>query len=132
MSSAVRLPNAPPTALQDDPARCEVNLVHPEVVARVEARMPAPERVDDMTGIYKALSDPTRFRILSALAEEELCVCDLAVIAGANESTTSHQLRLLRALRLVTFRKAGRMAYYRIIDERVRPLLARPTRSPGD
>lgn len=127
MSVAVPVPSVLP-AEQD---RCEVNLVHPEVVARVEARMPAPERVEDATSLYKALSDPTRYRILSALAQEELCVCDLAVIACANESTTSHQLRHLRALRLVTFRRAGRMAYYRLADARLAPLLAQRTADHG-
>lgn len=96
---------------------CEVQCVHPEVVTRVQRSMPAGERVDEITDLLKVMGDPSRFRILCALEQEEMCVCDLAVIAGIEESTTSHHLRLLRTSGFVTFRKAGRIAYYRLANE---------------
>ncbi len=102
---------------------CEVRLVHPDAVARVEDALPDQTAIEAITDRLKLLSDPTRFRVLSALAIEELCVCDLAAIAGVNESTMSHQLRLLRAHDLVAFRKQGRMAYYRLTDDSVTSLL---------
>ncbi len=108
----------------DKTGECEIRLMHPEVVARVEAALPHDNAIETATTHLKILADPTRFRIVAALAQEELCVCDLAAIAGVNESTMSHQLRLLRAHQLVTFRKAGRMAYYRLSDDSVRPLVA--------
>jgi len=108
----------------DTTGECEVRLMHPDAVARVQAALPTPEEVEAATERLKLLADPTRYRVLSALAREELCVCDLAAIAGVNESSMSHQLRLLRAHGLVSFRKQGRMAYYRLASDAVRPLLA--------
>lgn len=107
----------------DTTGECEVRMMHPEAVARAEAHLPSPEAVEAATERLKLLADPTRYRILSALAQQELCVCDLAAIATVNESTVSHQLRLLRAHGLVAFRKHGRMAYYRLVDDAVVPLL---------
>lgn len=97
--------------------------MHPEAVSRTQAGLPTDAMIERATSLMKVVSDPTRFRILSALALEELCVCDLAVIAGINESTMSHQLRHLRALELVRFRKVGRIAYYRLADESVTRLI---------
>lgn len=102
---------------------CEVQCVHPEVVARVQRGMPAEERVDQVTDLLKVMGDPSRFRILCALEQEEMCVCDLAVIAGIEESTTSHHLRLLRTSGFVAFRKAGRVAYYRLANDSVARLI---------
>lgn len=107
----------------DRNAECEVRLMHPDAVARVEAILPSTEDVEAATTRLKLLADPTRFRILAALAKEELCVCDLAAVAGVNESTMSHQLRLLRAHGLVAYHKAGRMAYYRLANNDVLPLV---------
>ena len=114
--------SAPPAV--DTSGECEVRLMHPDAVARVQAALPSPEAVEAATEHLKLLADPTRYRVLSALAREELCVCDLAAIAGVNESSMSHQLRLLRAHGLVAFRKEGRMAYYRLASDTVRPLLS--------
>jgi len=114
-----------PSPTLDTSGECEVRLMHPDAVARVEAALPSPQEVEAATLRLKLLADPTRYRVLSALAQEELCVCDLAAIAGVNESSMSHQLRLLRAHRLVTFRKEGRMAYYRLVDDAVGPLMTK-------
>jgi len=116
--------NTLPRPSIDTTGECEGRLMHPDAVARVQAALPTPEEVEAATERLKLLADPTRYRVLSALAREELCVCDLAAIAGVNESSMSHQLRLLRAHGLVAFRKQGRMAYYRLASDAVRPLLA--------
>ena len=105
-------------------ADCEIHCVHPNAVARALAQLPSDALIERATTLTKVVSDPTRLRILSALALEELCVCDLAVIAGINESTMSHQLRHLRALGLVTFKKVGRIAYYRLASTHVTRLIA--------
>ena len=73
--------------------------------------------------IFSALSDPTRLRILRALDVGELCVCDLAAVAGVSQSAVSHQLRILRDRDLVSFRREGKRAVYRLADEHVRTLL---------
>lgn len=105
-------------------ADCEIHCVHPEAVARALSQLPDDALIERATTLTKVVADPTRLRILSALALEELCVCDLAVIANINESTMSHQLRHLRALGLVTFRKVGRIAYYRLATTHVTRLIA--------
>jgi len=78
-----------------------------------------------MAQTFRALADPTRVRILSALTRTELCVSDLAVVLGMSISAISHQLRLLRGLRLVRRRRAGKHIYYALDDEHVRDLFER-------
>ncbi len=73
---------------------------------------------------FKVLGDPTRLRILDALSHAELCVCDIAAVLGLGESAVSHQLRLLRSLRLVRARRDGRMIFYAIDDDHITRLLA--------
>ncbi|HSR29084.1 MAG TPA: metalloregulator ArsR/SmtB family transcription factor [Anaerolineae bacterium] len=74
---------------------------------------------------FKALSDPTRLRIVSLLADAELCVCDLAAALGMSQSAVSHQLRTLRDLRLVRWRREGRQIFYTLDDEHVADLFRR-------
>ena len=74
--------------------------------------------------MFRALGDPTRLRILTALSHEELCVCDLATLTDVSESAVSHSLRTLRQLRLVRYRKAGKIAYYSLDDEHVGRLIS--------
>ncbi|GMA16664.1 transcriptional regulator [Deinococcus metallilatus] len=109
------------TASQDDV--CDVPCVHPEAVARVRSALPDASCVEAASTLLKVVADPTRLRMLSALNIEELCVCDLANIAGISESAASHQLRLLRAHRLVTSRKEGRVVYYRLLDGHITSLI---------
>ncbi|MDQ3460915.1 MAG: metalloregulator ArsR/SmtB family transcription factor [Deinococcota bacterium] len=110
------------TAARDD--LCEVSCVHPEAVSKAKAALPNEENVQDASLLLKAVADPTRLRLLSALATTELCVCDLAAVLGMSESAVSHQLRVLRTSRLVRYRKEGRIAYYRLSDNHVTDLLA--------
>ncbi len=102
---------------------CEVEIVHAAAVERVRRRQASEDEVERLSAIFQALSAPARLRILEALAEAELCVCDLAQVVGTTQSAVSHHLRHLRDLRLVRFRKAGRMAFYRLDDEHVDELL---------
>ena len=102
---------------------CEVSCVHPEAVQKAKRAMPDVACVEDASVLLKVVADPTRLRLLSALNIGELCVCDLAAVVGISESAVSHQLRLLRAHRLVTFRKVGRIAYYRLLDHHVTVLI---------
>jgi ArsR family transcriptional regulator, lead/cadmium/zinc/bismuth-responsive transcriptional repressor len=102
---------------------CEVSCVHPEAVQKARLALPDALCVEEASALLKAVADPTRLRLLSALNTGELCVCDLAAVVGISESAVSHQLRLLRAHRLVTFRKEGRIAYYRLLDHHVTVLI---------
>ena len=85
--------------------------------------MPDAEAIQEVADIFQVLSDPTRVRIVYALALEELCVCDVAAVAGLSMSAASHQLKRLRDKGLVSFRKDGRLAFYRLNDDRPRELL---------
>lgn len=94
---------------------------------RVEAlirALPAQETVDALAAVFALLSDPGRIRVLAAMLEGgEVCVHDLAAVAGQSESSVSHALRLLRAHRVVVARRSGRQAFYRLADGHVRMLL---------
>ncbi|HHV38490.1 MAG TPA: winged helix-turn-helix transcriptional regulator [Tepidimicrobium sp.] len=73
----------------------------------------------DLSQIFKALGDPTRLRILYVLSKRPLCVCDIAYLLDMTQSAISHQLRFLRNLRLVKFKREGRMLIYSLDDEHV-------------
>ena len=109
------------TETQDDV--CEIFYVDEPRVKAVEAQMPAGETVQEVTAIFKVLSGPTRAKIVFALSRAELCVCDVAALLGISVSAVSHQLRLLRSLRLVKYRKEGRLAYYSLDDDHIVRLL---------
>lgn len=103
---------------------CAVKLVDPAKVARVGEAMPEQGAVVDLADVFSLLGDPGRLRLLVALLEAgELCVCDLAAVTGMSESAVSHALRLLRAHRVVSVSRRGRMAFYRLDDGHVRMLL---------
>ena len=100
--------------------RCDVDVVHLGAVQASRRQMPGTDQVARVGELLSLLSNPTRLRILLALRsvtgapERELCVCDLAVVAEASKSLTSHQLRLLRAAGLVVPRRRGKLVYYRL------------------
>jgi len=103
---------------------CGVKLVDPAKVALVGEAMPEQEALVELADVFSLLGDPGRLRLLAALLEAgELCVCDLAAVTGMNESAVSHALRLLRAHRVVSVSRRGRMAFYRLDDGHVRLLL---------
>ena len=102
---------------------CGVRLVDAERVVAVQEGMPPDFAVTDLADVFSLLADPGRLRLLVALLGAELCVCDLAAAAGMGESATSHALRILRAHRVVSVRRSGRMAYYSLADAHVRMLL---------
>lgn len=85
--------------------------------------MPSDRMVRALAETFGALSDPTRVRIITALAEQELCVFDLARLLGLTGSAVSHQLRLLRGQRLVKYRKEGKIAFYSLDDDHIRNLM---------
>ena len=98
------------------------HLDQPAVAARREKLLP-PRTVLRLADTFRVLGDPTRVRILDALSTGELCVCDIASLAGISESAVSHQLRLLRGMRLVRPRRAGRLVYYTVDDHHILELL---------
>lgn len=109
-------PSRRPAAAGD---ACDVFHVDPARVARVRQALIGPEVVHGLAETFRALGDPTRVRMLDALSHGELCVCDLAQLIGLSQSAVSHQLRLLRQLRLVRSRRAGRMVFYALDDRHI-------------
>ena len=107
-----------------DRDRCEVTHIEEDRVRRAQAQLIDGLTATRLAGFFKALSDPTRARIISALSAGELCVCDVAATLGMTQSAISHQLRVLRQLRLVKRRREGQMAYYTLDDEHVSRLFA--------
>ncbi|RMG87866.1 MAG: transcriptional regulator [Candidatus Dadabacteria bacterium] len=106
---------------------CSELLIHPEAVARARNEVETAP-VEALAEAFKILGDPTRVRILLALAAEELCVCDLAELLGLSPSAVSHQLRLLKAHRLVKSRREGKLVFYALDDDHVRTLFAEARR----
>jgi DNA-binding transcriptional ArsR family regulator len=117
------MPSHPPVEVVQG-LSCDVFHADAGRVAAVRAAQPDALTVERLAEIFKALGDPTRVRLLSALAAAELCVCDLATLLALSESAISHQLRLLRSLRLVRARRDGRMVFYRLDDDHIVRLLA--------
>src|SRR5215218_2667368 len=103
---------------------CEVALIHPPAVFTARAALGVMPPLPDVAGLFALLADPTRLRLLAALATGELCVCDLAAATGINRTTVSHQLRTLREGRLVRSRREGRVIFYSLDDDHVRDLMA--------
>ncbi|OQX88264.1 transcriptional regulator [candidate division KSB1 bacterium 4484_87] len=106
---------------------CKTNIVNHGKVKKVNQALPKNREVVELSETFKVLSDPTRLRIVLALSMEELCVCDLATIVNISISAISHQLRLLKSRKLVTYRKEGKMVYYKLDDDHVVNLITQAT-----
>lgn len=102
---------------------CDVTFVHTKKVASARKAIHDGNTILGMSETFKVLGDPTRLRICLALAKEELCVCDLATLLSLTESAASHQLRIMKTLRLVKYRRDGKMAYYMLDDEHIEDLI---------
>lgn len=102
---------------------CQIELVHPLAVKKAGEGLPPPARLQGLSDFFKVMGDETRLRILHALTETELCVCDLASLMNVSRSAVSHQLSLLRRADLVSFRREGKVSYYSLKDDHVRSLL---------
>jgi DNA-binding transcriptional ArsR family regulator len=102
---------------------CKVRCIRPEAVARAREVLEAPDTYSELAMLFAALSDPTRARIVHLVLQEEMCTCDLAVVLGVSESAVSQHLRVLRSLRLVRARRAGKIVFYTLDDKHVARLV---------
>jgi ArsR family transcriptional regulator len=103
---------------------CDCTVIHEESVNRVKGSMPQEESLYDLAELFKVFGDSTRIKILCALAESELCVCDIAVLFNMTQSAISHQLRVLKQASLVKYRRSGKIVYYTLADDHVRQIFA--------
>jgi len=106
----------------DQLERCDCDVIHEDIVNQVKSRMPREESLYDLAELFKVFGDSTRIKILWALDEAEMCVCDIAVLLNMTQSAISHQLRVLKQAKLVRNRKEGKIAYYSLDDEHVRQI----------
>lgn len=101
---------------------CNCTIIHEDVVNRVRVDMPEEEKLYDLADLFKVLGDSTRVRILSALFQAEMCVCDISALLNMSQSAISHQLRVLKQTRLVKNRRDGKVVYYSLDDEHVKSI----------
>lgn len=109
--------------VKEEFGRCECNVIHEDLVNFVNEKMPPQETLYRLAEFFKVFGDVTRIKILWALVESELCVCDIAVLLSMTQSAISHQLRVLKQARLVKARKDGKVVYYALDDEHVKQIL---------
>ena len=100
--------------------RCDCTVIHEDTVNQARAQMPPDEELYELAEVFKVFGDTTRIRILCALFEAEMCVCDIACLLSMTVSSISHQLRLLKQAKLVKSRRDGKTVYYSLDDMHVK------------
>lgn len=103
---------------------CDCNEIHEDILKIVNDTMPEETELYDLAELFKVFGDSTRIRILFVLFEAEVCVCDLAKVLNMTQSAISHQLRILKANKLVNSRREGKSVFYSLADGHVRTIIA--------
>lgn len=101
---------------------CDCTHIHSEIVEKTREALPKDETMFDLAEFFKVFADSTRIKILWALHENEMCVCDIAVVLNMTKSAVSHQLKILRQANLVKNRKDGKIVYYTLSDNHVKEI----------
>ena len=101
---------------------CDCDVIHADVVDTVKKKMPDEDELSDLSDFFKVLGDSTRTKIICALDESEMCVCDLAVLLNMTKSAISHQLSSLKRANLVKYRKEGKIVFYSLTDDHVKEI----------
>ena len=101
---------------------CKSTVIHEGNVRKAKEQMPEEEVLYDMAEFFKVFGDSTRIKIISALFESEMCVCDLSAALNMTQSAISHQLRVLKQANLVKFRREGKVVYYTLSDDHVKDI----------
>ena len=99
---------------------CDCTIIHEEIIETVKNEMPEEEVLYDLAELFKVFGDTTRVKILCALFESEMCVCDISALLNMSQSAISHQLRVLKSAKLVKNRKDGKVVYYSLDDEHIK------------
>lgn len=103
---------------------CEFMHVHDDIVTKVNQVMPEEDQLLDLAEFFKVFGDSTRIKILYVLSQSEMCVCDIANLLQMGQSAISHQLRVLKQMRLVKFRRDGKTIFYSLADGHIQTILA--------
>lgn len=101
---------------------CSCSVIHEDIVNKAREVMPEEEVLYDLAELFKVFGDNTRIKIICALFESEMCVCDIAALLNMNQSAISHQLRVLKQSRLVKYRKEGKVVYYSLDDDHIKKI----------
>lgn len=102
---------------------CDCTQVHDDIVNEVTSQLPDDEILYDLAELFKVFGDSTRIKILYALSERELCVCDISELIGVSQTAISHQLRVLKGAKLVKYRREGKNVFYSLDDDHVRSII---------
>ena len=102
--------------------RCDCGVIHKEIVDMVKIKLPKEENLYDLAELFKVFGDSTRIKILSALFESEMCVCDIAYLLNMTPSAISHQLRILKQARLIKNRRDGKIVFYSLDDGHIKQI----------
>jgi ArsR family transcriptional regulator, lead/cadmium/zinc/bismuth-responsive transcriptional repressor len=104
------------------PERCDCDVIHDDVVNQVQKKMPREVNLYNLADFFKIFGESTRIKILWALNEAELCVCDIAVLLNMTQSAISHQLKVLKEAKLIRNRREGKIVFYTLADDHVRQI----------
>ena len=102
---------------------CETTGIHTDIIQLVQKKMPGTENLGELADFFKLFGDGTRLRILWALSESEMCVCDLCALLKMKQPAVSHQLKNLKQARIVKARREGKVVYYALDDDHIRKML---------
>ncbi|PWJ51447.1 ArsR/SmtB family transcription factor [Faecalicatena contorta] len=103
--------------------QCDFMHVHEEIVKKVQDHMPEAGELRDLADFFKVFGDSTRIKILYVLWQSEMCVCDLAQALNMSQSAISHQLRVLKQMKLVTNRREGKTVFYSLADSHIKTIM---------
>ena len=108
----------------EEAERCEHMHVHPEMIKNVNSQIPDEEKLYELADFFKVFADSTRIRILYVLKCSEMCVCDIAQTLNMTQSAISHQLRVLKQMKLVKNRREGKTIFYSLADDHITMILS--------
>ena len=109
--------------MENEEGICEEKCPHFNLINKVKLSNIDRENIQELSEIFKLFADETRLRIICAILNTELCVCDLCEILNLSQSAVSHQLQLLRSSKLVKYRKEGKQVYYSLEDEHIESII---------
>lgn len=109
--------------MNDKNFSCDCDVIHQDVVNDTRGKMQTEDNYEKLAMLFKLFGDGTRVKILHALEQNEMCVCDLAVLLGVTKSAVSHQLKSLRLANLVKSRREGQVIFYSLADEHVKEII---------
>lgn len=107
-----------------DAPRCDFLCIHEGIVQKVIKAMPEEQQLLNLAEFFRVFGDSTRIKILYVLSQSQMCVCDIAGLLGMGQSAISHQLRVLKQMRLVKFRREGKTVFYSLCDGHIETILA--------